>query len=439
MQRSLWSETVTMPTFPSLEQDAKTDVLIVGGGMTGLLCAHALSQAGIDHLLIEADTVASGVTGNTTAKITSQHGAVYHKLLQTFGKETARSHWEANEAALARYRALAASMDCDWKDTDSYLYATGSPQQLEQELSALQTLGIPADDLTELPLPFKTTGAIRFRHQAQFHPLKFLSHLISDLNIREHTRAQAFHGRTAVTNKGKITAQKIIIATHFPIINKHGSYFLKLYQQRSYVLGLEGAPTLDGMYRDCTEGGFSLRSHGATLLLGGSSHRTGKPSSGWSALENAARQWYPSCRTAYRWATQDCMSLDGLPYIGPYSSSTPDLYTATGFNKWGMTGSMVAAQLLCDLVQGKDSPYAPIFSPSRSILRPQLLANVLESSKNLLTLSKPRCPHLGCALKWNRNERTWDCPCHGSRFSPTGKLHNGPATADLPHPPSPHP
>ena len=223
---------------------------------------------------------------------------------------------------------------------------------------------------------------------------------------------------------------KIIVTTHFPILNKHGSYFLKLYQHRSYVLALKGAQHLDGMYVDEDKKGLSFRTYGDLLLLGGGSHRTGKKGGNWHELEEFARKYYPSARVVSKWATQDCMSLDGVPYIGQYSKNTPDLYVATGFNKWGMSSSMVSAMILSDLVQGKPNEYAQVFSPSRSILRPQLAINALESTVGLLTPTAPRCPHLGCALKYNKAEHSWDCPCHGSRFSESGELINNPATDD---------
>ena len=170
---------------------------------------------------------------------------------------------------------------------------------------------------------------------------------------------------------------------------------------------------------------------GVGLLLGGGGHRTGKPGGGWEELEAFARRYFPNSRETCRWAAQDCMTLDGVPYIGQYGRHTPGLYVATGFNKWGMTSSMTAAMVLSDLVQGKRNPYAAVFSPARTVLRPQLLANLAEATASLLTVSKPRCPHMGCALKWNPLERTWDCPCHGSRFTEDGELLDNPATGGL--------
>ena len=249
--------------------------------------------------------------------------------------------------------------------------------------------------------------------------------------IYENTPVRELTPYAAITDYGRIFADAFIVATHFPFLNKHGSYFLKLYQQRSYVLALENALAPGGMYLSVEENGLSFRHCGDILLLGGSGHRTGKPGGGWTELEEKAKAFYPKSKVVRRWATQDCMSLDGIPYIGQYSRNTPNLYVATGFNKWGMTSSMVAANILTDLVQRKPNVYAQIFSPSRSMLHGQLGINLLESTKNLLSPTSPRCPHLGCALRWNKQEHSWDCPCHGSRFEENGKLIDNPATGDL--------
>ncbi len=419
-----------MPSFPPLQGDLKTDVLVVGGGMAGLLCAHTLTQQGVDCALVEADRICHGVTRNTTAKITSQHGLIYGRLLKEFGPERARGYWEANEAALEQLCQLASGMDCDLQRSDHYVY-DHTAARLEKELAALHTLGIPARFEDRLSLPFPVEGAIRFAHQARFHPLKFAAGIAGGLKIFENTAVKEFVGKTVVTDTGRITAQRVILATHFPILNKHGLYFLKLYQQRSYVLALEGAAQPEGMYLSAEPNGLSLRNHGSYLLLGGGGHRTGKKGGGWAMPEDFAKVWFPRAKVVRRWATQDCMTLDGVPYIGPYSPNTPGLFVATGFNKWGMTGAMTAAFILADQVQGRRNDYAQVFSPRRGILRPQLLKNAVETTVNLLRPTVPRCPHLGCALKWNPRERSWDCSCHGSRFDAEGRLLDNPATGDL--------
>ena len=428
---SFWEQTWEHSGFPSLEGDVSTDVLIIGGGMAGVLCAYLLHCAGVSYVLAEAKTLCSGITKNTTAKITSQHGLIYDKLIRKFGVDHARQYLSANETALRTYRELCLDIDCGFEQKAAYVYSLDDRRKIERELNALGQLGFHADFVSQLPLPFPVAGAVKFQNQAQFHPLKFVSAISKGLRIYEHTPVRELVGTTAVTDHGKIRAQKIIVATHFPFLNKHGSYFLKLYQHRSYVIALESAPDVDGMYVDEAQTGMSFRNYGKLLLVGGGSHRTGRRGGAWRELRTFAQRHYPHAVERYHWATQDCMSLDGMPYIGPYSASTSNLYVATGFNKWGMTSSMAAAMILCDLVQGKENPYQDAFSPSRSILRPQLAVNGFESMVGLLTPTTKRCPHMGCALKWNPQERTWDCPCHGSRFTEGGKLIDNPATGDL--------
>ena len=431
MLNSIWAGQVRLPEFAGLDRDLKTDVLIIGGGLAGLLCAHRLHRDGVAYVLIEADRIMGGISRNTTAKLTCQHGLIYDKLLRRFGPEHARVYLEANQAALEQYRQLSQNIDCDFETKDNYIYSTDSASRLEAELAALQRLGFGADFVEQPDLPFDTAGAVRFRDQAQFHPLKFAAGLCEGLNIFEHTPARSFHGNTVYTGRGRITAEKIIVATHFPILNKHGGYFLKMYQERSYVLALHNDRSMDGMYLDEAGRGPSVRKHAQALLLGGEAHRTGKPGDGWAGLERLAREHYPDSPQLCRWAAQDCITLDDVPYIGQYSRATPGLYVATGFNKWGMTSSMVSAMILGDLLQGKENPWARTFSPDRSSLRPRLFANAWSAAANLLTPTTPRCPHLGCALKWNPREHSWDCPCHGSRFTRDGKLLDGPATGDL--------
>jgi len=428
---AIWNQPVQLPKFNPLRSDLKTDVLIIGGGIAGLLCAYRLAQAGTDCALVEAGRICGGVTQNTTAKVTSQHGLIYDKLIRKFGVEQARLYLHANQRALEEYRRLCQSIDCDFEEKSAFVYSLTSCQKIDKELAALDRLGVDAQFASKLPLPFPVAGAVRFQHQAQFHPLKFAAAIAKGLRIFEYTKVLELAPGQAITNHGTISAEKMVVATHFPLLNKHGSYFLKLYQHRSYVLALENAPNVDGMYLDEDEKGLSFRNYGELLLLGGGSHRTGKRGGGWRELEDFSKSHYPDAREVARWATQDCMTLDSVPYIGQYSKNTPDLFVATGFNKWGMTSSMVSAMLLTDLLLERENPYAEVFSPSRTVLRPQLVVNGLESVLGLLTPTTPRCPHLGCALKYNPQEHSWDCICHGSRFEENGRLINNPATDDI--------
>ncbi len=424
---SIWQKDIKMPSFPKLQGDKVTDVLIIGGGIAGILTAYFLTKNNINCTLVEKHKICSGTTGHTTAKLTVQHGLIYYKLLKNEGLEIAQKYLHANNLALETFQQLCQNIHCDYERKNNYVYSIDDRKKLEKEISALNKIGCSTKFIEHIALPFKTAGAVMFPNQAQFHPLKFLSAISEKLNIYENTFVKEMHGNVAITENGNIKAKTVIVTTHFPFINKHGSYFLKLYQHRSYVLALKNAQNVNGMYVDECKTGMSFRNYGEYLLLGGGGHRTGKHGGNWSELRVFAKQYYPTSNEYCNWAAQDCMSLDNIPYIGKYSNNTIQLFTATGFNKWGMTGAMLSAMLLSDLVQGKQNEYEDIFSPSRSIIKPQLFVNGFEAVTNMLTFTTKRCPHLGCALKWNKAEHSWDCPCHGSRFNEEGKILDNPA------------
>ena len=428
---SIWLENVERPSFPALTKDIKTGVLIIGGGIAGILTAHFLQERNEPYVLVEKDRICGGTTGNTTAKITVQHSLIYHKILRSIGVQNAQLYLQANQTAFDKFTELCRDIDCNYERRDNFVYSLSDRKKLFDEINALEQIGYNAKLCEKLPLPIETAGAVCFENQAQFHPLKFLFSIAKNLNIFEYTFVREMIGTTAVSPCGRIRADKVIVTTHFPFINKHGSFFLKLYQHRSYVLALENAQDVFGMYVDECRSGLSFRNYENLLLLGGGGHRTGKDGGNWNELREFASANYPQASVKAYWAAQDCMSLDDMPYIGRYSAKTPEMYTASGFNKWGMTGAMLSAMLLSDMVCGRKNEFEEVFSPSRSIIKPQLFINGFEATKILLTPSKKRCPHLGCALKWNAAEHTWDCACHGSRFSENGKVLDNPANGDL--------
>ncbi len=345
--------------------------------------------------------------------------------------KNARAYLEAGLAAFSEYEKLCRDIDCDYEKKDNYIYSLYNRGLLEEELAALERLSFRATLEESLPLPFDTVGAVRFPEQAQFHPLKFLSCIARELNIRENTFAYDIRDGEVKTNRGTIKAKRIVVATHFPIINKHGFYFLKLYQHHSYVLALEGASDVGGMYLDERAGGFSFRNYGKYLLLGGGGHKTGETGENYDILCRFAEKNYPDATEVCCFAAQDCMSLDSMPYIGHYSGGTENIYVATGFNKWGMTGSMLSAMIISDELSGIKNEYFDYFSPQRSLLEPQLLTNIKSTVKKFFSFGKKRCPHLGCTLSWNAAERTWDCPCHGSRFDEKGEILDNPSIKKL--------
>ncbi len=429
---SLWKKDVRLPDFAQLKETKHADVLIIGGGLTGILCAHYLHEQGVDCLLLEADRIGGGTTAGTTAKITAQHGLIYHRLLSRYGADAARGYYDANTEAIAEYRRLAETIDCDFVTTDNLIYSRARESIIDRELEALDKIGRSAALAENLPLPFDTKGAVKFIEQAMFHPRKFLAALAKDLPIYEQTPVLSVTGNTAITPQGRVIAENILITTHFPILNARGLYWLRLYQNRSYVLAVYGASPPSAMYMDEDESGLSFRAYEDGLILGGGAKRTGKPCGGFAPLERFVKKHYPKASIHYAWAAQDCMTPDGIPYIGQYATGLPHLYLATGFNKWGMTSAMVAARLLTDRILEKPNPYAGLFSPQRPPTVFPLLGNAAASVVGMLTPTLHRCTHLGCGLRYNHREHSWDCPCHGSRFAKrTGTVLEGPAKKPL--------
>lgn len=431
--RYLWTQGLTPPRFPALPGDVETPVLVIGGGLAGVLCSLRLQQAGVEHLLVEGGRIGQGITKGTTAVLTAQQDTLYQDMIRRHGREMAALYLQANCRAVEQYRRLAAQFPCDFETLPSVMYSVDDAAKMQQEAAAVRSLGLPARFQRRTAMPFPVAGAVLYPGMAQFHPLKFLYAAARNLPIYEDTFVERLEGTTAVTRRGRIRAQKVIVATHFPFINRRGLYFMKLYQQRSYVVALQGAPAIGCTIEDVRPGGIYLRNYGGLLLVGGGSHRTGKqkPGQGFAAPRDFAEKYYPQAKEVAAWANQDTVPLDGVPYIGPYSSAMPQVFVATGFNLWGMTTSMVAANILCDAVCGRENPYAAAFRPQRTALTGQLFANLGQTLLTFVTPTAPRCPHLGCALKWNAAEHSWDCPCHGSRFDRHGRLQDNPAMKNI--------
>lgn len=427
---SIWTSTVDMPRFPRLEHDERTDVLVVGGGIAGLLCAYRLQRAGLSVMVVEAERIGGGVTARTTAKLTTQHsGTCYSDLIARRGREYARQYRRAQERAIAWFDELAERFPCDAESVSAYLYSRTEREDLRREREAIHSLGGEAES-SDLSLPFPCTQVLRLPSQRQFHPLKLLAGVAGKLRIYENTRVAELSDQKAVTEEGiTILAQHIVVATHFPFINRHGLYPLKLYQERSYVLALENAPPLPGMLLDAAPNGINLRRYADLMLLSGAGHRTGKTGDGWTPLEQAVSAWFPEAKITQRWATQDCFTADAVAYVGAYGKHATGWTVVTGFGGWGMSGALTAAETVEDRIKG--GTQHAVFDPQRRVPAGQLLENARESVAGLLTPRPPRCSHLGCALHWNPWEHSWDCACHGSRFSSGGKRLNGPAVQDV--------
>ena len=475
--KSVWSESCNFGKREELNGDIKVDVLVIGAGIAGVLTGYILSQRGRDVVLIEKDKITSGNTKNTTAKITSQHYLIYDKLINEFGEEKARQYAKANELAIKKYKEIIEErrIDCDFEEVPAFVYSLNDVDLIKKEVEAAKRVGIDAEFVDKINLPLDIKGAVKFNNQAQFNPLKFLVDITKELKIYENTKAIKVDDNIVETNKGKIIANEIVVATHYPIINVPGFYFMKMHQERSYVIALENAQKVDGMYIDYESNGYSFRDYNGLLLFGGEGQRTGENETGGSydKLRKAAKKLYPESVEKYYWSAQDCITIDGIPYIGQYSDNTPNIYVATGFNKWGMTSSMVSAMIISDLITQQENDFSEIFSPHRfdlSLSIKNVAKDMATTAKNFIAQKvyipsseiehiknghggiveydgqkvgvykndggqiftvSTKCSHLGCELHWNADELTWDCPCHGSRFDYKGNLIDSPAVKNI--------
>lgn len=493
---SLWLDSNNKEmNFSSLSSNIDSDVCILGAGIFGLTCAYYLSNLGFKVTVLEKDGIGEKTTGHTTAKITSQHSLFYDYLITSYGKKFASDYLEANEKAIQNIKKIIdnENIKCDFEYQNSYVYTTqkSEVETIKKEVLAVESLGFPCEFVTKVGLPFEIEGAICFKNQAQFHPLKYLSGLCKSISSHDgkiYTNTVATNVEKDIdstyiisTNNSTVRSKYVIVATHYPFINFPGMYFLKMYQSTSYIIAVDTKKTLfKGMYINDTNPIFSYRSvdyKGKELLLiGGGDHKTGQPScyqDTYGILEQEAKKFYPDLEVLYRWNTRDCISLDKIPYIGQYSTTMPNVFVGTGFKKWGMTLSNVASNIVVDEICGKENKYAYIFRPSRlkPIKNKDEMKNMLVQSTNSLVLDKfksanmsfdeiqndsgsiieinrekigiykdpdgkifavkPICTHLGCLLSWNDVDKTWDCPCHGSRFNYDGRNLYDPAFKNL--------
>ena len=496
--KSYWVESTKTTNYKRLDTDITTDVCIIGGGITGIATAYMLSKQSkrLDITILEADKIAMGVTANTTAKVTSQHGLFYDYLNTTFGIETAKKYLTSNEQAIKTIENIVNTekINCDFVKEDSYVYTCEEKNdvKIKQEQLALQALDYNSEYVIETPLPFKVISAIKFPNQAQFHPRKYLLALAEilekeDVHIYENTKVVDIKHKNGYyeiyANDCKVICKYLVLSTHYPIKNFPGMYFIKMYQDSSYAIGIEtNKEVFDGIYLSCDTPVTSFRNimqeNGKKLLIvGGSAHKTGATNvdieDSYLNLENYIKTIYPDAQVKYRWMTEDCVSLDKIPYIGEFSKFLPNMYVATGYKKWGMTTSHVAAQIITDKILNKENEFEKIFTATRlePIKNSAEFGNMLKQSTYSLAINKmkspiidytqlkndsggvvdyngeklgiykdkngkiyavvPYCKHLGCELSWNNLEKTWDCPCHGSRYDYKGNIITEPTIEPL--------
>lgn len=476
------------------KSEIDTDICIIGAGLFGITCAYYLTSLGYNVVVLEKDQIGEKTTAHTTGKITSQHGLFYNYLVNSHGKKFAKDYLEANEKSIQNIKNIIdkENINCDFEYKNNYVYTTKKQElnMIEEEIKAVKSLGYPCEFVTKTDLPFKIEGSLCFKNQAQFHPLKYLFGLCNSI---AHNGGKIFTNTTVFDIKKNtnnyttysknlhVHSKYVIVATHYPFLNFPGFHFLKMYQSTSYLIAVDTQSSLpNGMYINTSNPIYSFRTANYNrkelLLIGGGDHKTGNPSSYkdcYGLLEKEAKKYYPNCEVLFRWNTRDCISLDKLPYIGPYSTIMPHVFLGTGFKKWGMTLSNVAANIIVDMIRNKENRFSYLFNSYR--LRPlknfNEMKNMIIQSTNSLFLDKlkranmdldkikndsgsiveinnqkigvykdisgkiyavkPVCTHLGCLLSWNDIDKTWDCPCHGSRFNFDGKNLYDPAFKNL--------
>lgn len=489
---SYWVETAPPCEFTQLTSDVSADVCVIGGGIVGITTAVLLKRAGKRVALLEMDRVLRGTTGYTTAKVTSGHSIIYSELEKKHGPDTARLYAQANEAGLAKIRELADETDCDLETKPNYVYAESGEQlgSIQEEAEAARRAGLPATFVTETDLPYPVAGAVRQENQAQFHPLKYLNPLATEVAgegsfVFDRTKATGVEEGTPCcvrTEHGSVTCENVVVATNYPFLDR-GLFFARVHPKRSYCVSgpVPDDKLVDGMFISTDQPTRSVRTirdgDRTIMLIGGEGHNVGQEEDTekhYRNLETWARDRFGMTEFTHRWSTQDGSPVDDIPYVGTLRRTSDRLFVATGFKKWGMTNGTIAASLITDLILGRENPYAALYDPHRltvaasassfveenvkvgakfvgdRIAHPQRggvddlapgEAAVLGVGTNQVAAYRDDagtihavsavCTHLGCIVNWNPAERTWDCPCHGSRFSFQGRVIQGPAVQDL--------
>jgi glycine/D-amino acid oxidase-like deaminating enzyme len=444
--RSLWFEGRERPERPALEHDIAVDVAVVGAGIVGLTTALLLERQGAKVAVLEMRHVAAGATGHNTAKLTSLHGLTYSRLAKKLGRDKARTYGEANEAGIARVFELAGELgiDCDLRRKPNYTYAEDHSDldRVREEAILAGELGLPASYVDELDLPFPVAGAVHFKDQAEFHPVRYVDGLAAALSgpVHERTTVTGIDpGRVNTAGGPRVRAEQVVVATHLSFLDR-GLYFARCHPERSYVVAGRVADPPEGMYLSTESPSHSIRAHGDWLLVGGESHKTGQADAAarYQRLTDWARERF-GLEPELRWATQDQMPVDGVPYVGRHDPVSSGLWVATGFRKWGLAMGTAAAELLAARIAGREHAWTELFDPTRVRAVASAPAFLKENANvamhfvgdRVAKRGNPRCTHLGCLLDWNDAEETWDCPCHGSRFAPSGEVIEGPAVRPL--------
>jgi glycine/D-amino acid oxidase-like deaminating enzyme/nitrite reductase/ring-hydroxylating ferredoxin subunit len=492
--RPFWYEQTNVQHEPSSSwPDTPVDVAIVGAGITGLSTAYQLLKAGRSVVVVDKGQIASGETGRTTAHVANALDDHFYMLERMHGRDGARLAAESHAAAIASIEAICTSeqIECGFTRVDGYLFAASPRDQaeLERELSAARRAGLDVEMVDGAPLPFATGPCLRFRNQAQFQPLSYLEGLARAIRalggrICTGARVQRVEEgspvRVHVDGGSSLSASHVVIATNTPI-NDVFAMHTKQAPYRTYVVGMaiDKGSLPRALYWDTGDPYHYVRVAGDDdlLIVGGEDHKVGQsqtPEQSWSRLEQWTREHFPGAReTRYRWSGQVWEPADGLAYIGRNPGRADNVYLCTGDSGNGITHGALAALIITDLIVGRENPWTALYEPARKVTRPLAAREFVKENLNVALrygewllpgdsalqqielghgavvrrgvrrvaiyvdetgkrhACSAVCPHLGCLVSWNRAERSWDCPCHGSRFDPFGRVLTGPAVRDL--------
>ena len=491
--QSIYIEETQTTKYPMLNEDMNVDIAIIGGGIVGLTLAYLLRNTNQKVVVLEANQIAMGMSARTTAKLTPCHGLIYDQLTHTKSPGKAKQYLEINQMAMEIVKSIIEKekIECDFKQSPSYVYTTEEQgiRYIKNEIETCRRLGLRLQYKESLSIGLPVKAALELEEAYIFHIRKYLLKLAEIFVeaggvIYEHTPIQIVESDEVTGLEAKngayIHAKKIIIASHFPVYDGLGLYFTRLQMRREYVIAVKVSKDKmpKGNYISIDQPKFSIRPvpEKDVVLIGGGEHRTGddmKEVAHFDELVQFAQTVFGSDEVLCHWSTQDYVTSDSVPYVGYLNSRlSHDVYVATGFNKWGMTGGTAAALVLKDMLTVGRSPYEELFNPMRTEaftgqifvknnvigiknyiqgklhqvpksmypekgqaittrLEDGNIYGIYQDEEAYYHIVELTCPHVGARLRWNSAEKSWDCPFHGSRFSIDGEVLEGPATHTL--------
>lgn len=455
MNEPLWLDTgYPRDQFPKAEGSLRCDVCIIGGGIGGIAAAEQLAKAGKDVVVLEKDRIFGSTTGHSTGKVTAQHDILYSKLIKQFDLETARTYYHVNERAVRRAREIA--QDDEARSLDSILYARtpSGTENLKKEWEAYKQIGIQGAFVNETELPFTVESALSMHDELQIHPLRFgqrLARMAADSGARifEESAVSKMNFKerfVELENGAHVTFSELILCTHYPLVGLQNLNILKLQVNRSYIVASKAETELKNQYLGVDASSLSIRTAGIDgqpyLLLSGSNHLAGmkeETEENYSELMDDINEQFGVTEVSHRWSAQDPETPDYVPYVGRITEDLAHIYISTGFRKWGLSGSIAGSEVLRDLITGRPNEAIQLYSPARTGFGAKLLQGIKVlglvagefAAGYTVRLDTPTCTHMGCKTRWNEGDRTWDCPCHGSRFREDGSVLEGPAKKPL--------